>query len=165
MLFVLIITRHVFHVIYSFCCGCTLVSYCYWIFSQGHKPPALWSEGRCIQFFHSTMGTSNSKGIVEIGIIVLYSLIYLPFQFLELNDNFFPSGTLGTVWYHDSTASCFRCETGLFFIYQWDLPSMHKIEISISCCCKAEWQHRIKFYACLLYKHHHKPVWVAVFNQ
>lgn len=38
------------------------LSYCYGIFSQGHKPPALWSEGRCIQFFHSTMGTSDSKG-------------------------------------------------------------------------------------------------------
>jgi hypothetical protein len=35
------------------------------------------------------MGTSDSKGIAEIGIIVFYSLIYLRFQFIELIHNFF----------------------------------------------------------------------------
>jgi len=131
--FVLIKVLHWFYMWYIwFIMVLHRVSYCRCIFSQGHKPPALWSKGRCVQFFNSPMGTSDSKGIAEIGLVVLYSLIYLPFQFFEpifflyvytvqdsCNDFiiFVPFGTSDTIWYHDSTTSCFGCETGLFFIY------------------------------------------------
>jgi len=44
---------------------------------------------------------------------------------------FFSSDISGTIWHHDSTTSCFGCETGLLLIHQLHLNVLAKCSFKL----------------------------------